>query len=264
MGTGPAPPSPQDEVNLKVYARRKTVKAYTTVHIHPPEAVLLVRYQRDFVQRRVLELGCGAGRLAAYLSPLTDHYVGFDLSAHMVNYCRSRFPGIAFHQGDMRDLTRFDAGAFRSVVAINNLLDAVSHEDRLRVLDQVRRVLEPGGLLVFSAHNINCSEGLGSPRLRFTANPCAQVRNIGEYIRSVINHALVKPRERREAGYALLNDTGHRYSVLHYYIDRKIQGMQLRDCGFNLLECVDDHGHSIGPEDDDSACASIYYVARRQ
>lgn len=256
------PASVQDEINLKLYRRSDLVKGYATANLHPPEAITLVRYRDDICGRRVLDLGCGAGRLAYYLRPLTGQYVGMDFSPHMVEYCQRTFPGLPFFQGDMRDLTRFDTGSVDTVFAINNLFDAVSHEDRLRVLGEVRRVLAAGGLLFFSAHNRNCSLGTAAPRLEFKLNPLSQLRGVVTYLRSVANHRRIKPRQRFEPDYALLNDRGHYYSVLHYYIRRDVQVRQLAGAGFESIECFDEAGQALRPGDDDSASSSIYYVAR--
>ena len=124
----------------------------------------MVRYRDDIAGRRVLDLGCGAGRLAIYLRPLTDHYVGLDQSPHMIGYCRRNFPGLVFHVGDMRALTQFDAGSFAAVFAVFNLFDAVSHEDRLALLGEVHRVLSADGLLFFSAHNRTYQHATAGPR----------------------------------------------------------------------------------------------------
>ena len=254
--------SAQDEINLKLYRRSDLVKDYTRVNLDPPEAVVMVRYRDDIHRRRVLDLGCGAGRLAFYLRPLTDKYVGVDFSPHMVQYCQRNFSGLSFAQGDMRDLTQFDAGSFDTVFAINNLFDAVSHEDRLQVLGEVRRVLAAGGLLVFSAHNRNCTLGTAAPQLEFNLNPLYQLREVAAYLRSVVNHRRIKPRQRFERDYALLNDGAHNHSVLHYYILRNVQAKQLAGAGFELIECLDESGQTLHPGDDDSACSSIYYLAR--
>lgn len=254
--------SARDDVNLKLYQRSDIVKSYATATLHPPEATILVRYREDFLNRRVLDLGCGAGRLTTYLRPLTDRYTGVDFSPQMVAHCRRQFPELVFRQADMRDLTQFECSSFDTVVAIYNMFDPVSHEDRLRVLGQVRRILTANGLLVFSAHNLNCVKGIGAPRLHFTLNPYSQWRNIVDYASSVANRLRIKPEERLEQDYALLNDCAHNYSLLHYYIRRQTQAEQLAGAGFGLLECLDHLGRTLAPGADDGDCASIYYVAR--
>jgi SAM-dependent methyltransferase len=251
----------QDEINRQVYNRADVVRLYATVQIDPPEAVALVRYREDVQGRRVLDMGCGAGRLAAYLAPLTDHYVGLDLSEHMVAYCRQHFDKQTFVQGDMCRLP-FEAGAFEAVFAVCNLIDAVSAEDRLVVLAEVRRVLVPGGLLLFSSHNRHWVGAGAPPRLERRRNPLTQLHCLWEYWQGVANHRRLRPSQRLETDHALLTDVGHNYACLHYYITRDAQARQLAAAGFRLLECLDERGRTLHAGDDDSAWSSIHYVAR--
>jgi SAM-dependent methyltransferase len=253
----------QDEINGALYQRADLVRLYTAVQLHPPEAVALVRYREDIQGRRVLDLGCGAGRLATYLRPLTNHYAGLDVSAHMVAHSRQRFPGLTFVQGDMRHLP-FEAGAFDAVLAVFNLFDAVSHDDRLKVLADVRRVLAPGGLLFFSAHNRNYAEADLVPRLHFSRNPITQLRLVGDYLRCVVNHRRIRKLQQACGEYALVNDEGHHFSALHYYIRRDAQARQLKTAGFELIECLDELGRTLRPEEDDRAYSCIHYLARSQ
>jgi SAM-dependent methyltransferase len=255
------PGSSQDEINGRFYQRPELVPIYAVVELRPPEAVALVRYREDIQQRRVLDLGCGAGRLASYIRPLTEHYVGLDCSGPMIDSCRRRFAGMTFVQADMRSLP-FEAGVFDAVLAVFNLFDAVSHEDRLRVLAEVRRVLVPGGLLFFSAHNRNWTQAAKPPRLRLSVNPFSQLRCAIEYLRERVNHRRIRRRQRVEAEYALLNDAAHGYSLLHYHISREVQERQLREAGFRLVECLDEMGRRLGEGDPDEANSSLHYVAR--
>jgi ubiquinone/menaquinone biosynthesis C-methylase UbiE len=216
-----SPGGPQDEINGRLYRRADLVRDSSVLTLSPPEVMALIRYREDVVGRRVLDLGCGAGRLAAYLRPLAGRYVGLDVSPHMVNHCRQAFVGLEFLRGDMRHLQAFSDNSFDTVFAICNLFDAVSQDDRLKTLAEVRRVLAPGGLLVFSAHNRNYS-GLGKgPTLQLSRNPFTQLRYLVEYLQSISNSRRIKPHQRFEADYVLLNDSGHNFAVLHYYISRE-------------------------------------------
>jgi SAM-dependent methyltransferase len=252
----------QDKINGRLYARPDLVRCYATTNLNPPEAVALVRYHEDICHRRVLDLGCGAGRLAVYLRPLTDHYVGVDISPHMVAYCRQTFPGLRFVHGDMRSLQDFAAGSFDSVFGVFNLFDAASHDGRLRILAEVRRVLAPGGLLVFSSHNRNHAQATKGPRVHFQCNPLSQLRRVMEYLQARANHRRIKREQRFEQEYALVNDSAHNYALLHYYISREAQARQLTGVGFHLVESLDEWGRTLGVNDDDSDYSSIHYVAR--
>ncbi len=250
-----------DEVNGLLYRSAALVPLYATIQLHPPEAIALVHYREEIQGCRVLDMGCGAGRLTTYLRLLTDDYSGLDISPHMIAYCRQRFPELSFFQGDIRQLP-FADGCFATVFAVFNLFDIVAHDDRLKVLAEVHRVLKPGGLLIFSAHNRNWATATQGPQLDFRLNPLAQLRCVRQYLREMANHRRIKPRQHVEKDYALWNDAGHDYAVLHYYIDRDTQSRQLAGAGFRLLECLDELGRTLGPQDDDSAYSSLHYVAR--
>jgi SAM-dependent methyltransferase len=254
--------SPPDEINAGLYDRSELVQEYAIVNLHPPEATALVRYHDDVNGRRVLDLGCGAGRLAVYLRPLTEKYVGVDRSPHMVAHCRRTFAGLPFFQADMRDLKDFGTASFDSVFAVFNLFDGVTHDDRLRIFAGVRRVLAPRGLLFFSSHNRNYTNAASAPHLQISRNPISQIRRAGEYIRQSANHRRMRTQQRFERDYALLNDAGYNYAVLHYYIGRDVQRQQLADSGFELIECLDERGRTLAAGADDSGFSSIHYIAR--
>ena len=99
--------------------------------------------------RRVLDLGCGDGRLSALVlehRATVEHVLAIDISAPMLDLARQRFAGderVQVQQGDLRDpITRL--GAFDVVVsgfAIHHLAD----ERKQSLFAEVARQLAPGG-----------------------------------------------------------------------------------------------------------------------
>ena len=53
--------------------------------------------------------------------------------------------------------------------------------------------------------------------------------------------------ERHEPDYAILNDVGHGYAVMHYYVTRDSQVSQFEAHGFEVLDCLDLDGTPVGP-----------------
>lgn len=120
---------------------------------------------------RVLDIGCGAGRVAAPLAPILaargGRYLGFDISRSAIAYCRRRFAGqpqLAFEHldvwnGDYNPGGRtpeleasfpaadgaFDL-AFATSVFTHMRLPAVR-----RYLAEAARTLAPGGRFAFTA-----------------------------------------------------------------------------------------------------------------
>jgi ubiquinone/menaquinone biosynthesis C-methylase UbiE len=100
---------------------------------------------------RVLEIGMGSGEMLRKLVHANPDGVtiGLDLSPKMAAFAQQRVrqdnPQASAHCGavDVRSLP-FNDGAFDAVVCCF-LLELLSHEDILRTLREVQRVLRPGG-----------------------------------------------------------------------------------------------------------------------
>lgn len=251
----------QGEVNDRVYQTPSVVRHYPSDKLEVAEAQALLKYQWAFAGRDVLDLGVGTGRTAIYLAPLAHRYLGVDYSPYMVRQASQRLPQLQFELADMRDLSSQSPQSFDFVMGSNNVLDAVSHEDRIQVLQEVHRVMRPGGLLVFSAHNRSYRHALRGPRMRLSRNPLTLLRNGLRLARQWRNFLRLKGATRQELQYALLTDVGHDYACLHYYIDREAQSSQLHAMGFRLLEVFTVWGGSLGMDEVAESSPWLLYVA---
>jgi SAM-dependent methyltransferase len=252
------------EVNERVWARRNFVRAYSGRTLRPPEVLLLVRY-REALSGRVLELGCGAGRFTGYLIELAREVHAIDVSPTMIDQCRRRYPGATYALGDMRDLAALVAGPFDVVVAGANILDVLGEEERRRVLGEVRRLLVPEGLLVMSTHNRAHLPYLQvPPHLRPAPNLFRLARQIAAMPVFLYNHRRVRALQRSEERYAIVNDDAHRYSLLHYYVTRDDQERQFAECGFDLIECLDEEARPVPRAEKAAESMELQYVAQRR
>ena len=98
---------------------------------------------------RVLDLGCGMGRLAAALAGEVASVVGLDVSAAMLQVARTRCANLGnatFRQSSGRDLAAFAAASFELVTAIDVFPYLVDAENGLaaRHLHEIARVLALG------------------------------------------------------------------------------------------------------------------------
>jgi SAM-dependent methyltransferase len=252
----------QASVNTSVRARGRFVQDYATADLRPPEITVLLRH-RDALAGRVLELGCGAGRLTRYLTLLAEHVHGIDVSEPMLAHCRATLPQATFSRVDLRDLTGFGDGSFDAVVAPFNVLDVLDDAGRREVLGQVRRILPAGGLLVMSSHNRAYAPRLRTPVHVESRSPRRLAANVVRLPRRLRNHRRLAPYVRSERDYAVLNDEAHDYSLLHYYVGRDAQDRQFRDTGFELVECLDLDARPVAQGEDAPASSELHYVARR-
>lgn len=253
----------QDLVNERVYFAPGVERCYRSRVLTPVETTALVKYRAAFVNRDVLDIGVGTGRTTLHLQPMAHRYEGIDYSPVMVRHMRAAMPGAAVRQIDMRDLSAFDEAGFDTVFATGDVLDTVSHADRLRTLREAARVLRPGGLFMFSSHNLACRRAGHFPTLGVSAHPVAQARHVARWLRQLANHARIARLRQARDGHALLNDAGHDFACLHYYVDPAAQRRQLVDAGFELIDVIDASGHCVGADDACPESPSLMFVACR-
>ena len=251
----------QSLINAAFWQRGNEVAAYANRNLSPAEVMILVRY-RDAFAGRILELGCGAGRLTGYILALGGDVLGTDISQAMVEYCRRTYPGGSFRVLDLRDLTSLD-DRYDVVVAGNNLLDVLDDQARRSALAEIRRLLEDGRLAVLSSHNRAFASQVPSPLTAVRgAGKLHALARLTRVPRWISNRRRLRPHERQEDGYAIVNDEAHDFGLLHYYIDRDAQARQLAEAGLVLVECIDRDGAAVGPGEHAAGSSELYYVAR--
>jgi ubiquinone/menaquinone biosynthesis C-methylase UbiE len=149
---------------------RETFSACTS-----PEPTWLARQLGDLNGKRILELGCGAGEGAVYFALAGADVTATDLSPGMLAVVEK----VASHHGvavktmvsSAEDLSSFASGSFDIVYGANTL----HHVDIERCLDEVKRVLKPGGLGAFwdpVAHN---------PVINIYRRMASKVRTVDEH-----------------------------------------------------------------------------------
>jgi SAM-dependent methyltransferase len=102
----------------------------------------------EAVDDPVAEIGCGPGQVGAFVRKHGRRVVGVDLSAEMARLANTRLDSAL--AADMRRLP-VQSGQLAGIVAFY----AVIHLPRTELgaaLTEFRRVLQPGGRLLFSAH----------------------------------------------------------------------------------------------------------------
>ena len=263
----------QDQINHEFWARGGYIKDYTHRVLHPAEVLLLVRY-REQLSGRTLEIGCGAGRILGYLIALGGESHGVDISPEMVEYCHRVWPEASVRTGDLTALGEVTDGVFDALFAADNVLDVLSLEPRRAALAAWRELLAPGGVLIFSSHNLAAADP--DRRLRAPAAGNALVARLRRalhhtpawMLQAVLrlrlraaNRRRLAPLTSRADDHAVLNDLAHDFSLLHFYVQRDAQERMLNELGYELLECLQLDGHPV-PAGAEAHGPSLYYVAR--
>ncbi|MEV0323233.1 class I SAM-dependent methyltransferase [Streptomyces sp. NPDC050658] len=103
------------------------------------------------VGARVLDAGCGTGRVMIRLAELGYDCVGVDLDASMLAVARRQAPELPWIQADLAALDPAEpqlAEGFDLVVAAGNIFPLLAAGTEAAVVGRLASVLRPGGLLV--------------------------------------------------------------------------------------------------------------------
>jgi ubiquinone/menaquinone biosynthesis C-methylase UbiE len=129
-----------------------TAAAYLTSHVHATGKDLqtLAAEVATTPGAKVLDMGCGAGHASFAVAPQAGAVVAYDLAPQMLATVAAAavergFANIATQHGAAESLP-FDAASFDWVIS---RLSAHHWHDVPRALTEVRRVLKPGGRVIF-------------------------------------------------------------------------------------------------------------------
>jgi SAM-dependent methyltransferase len=99
---------------------------------------------------RILDAGCGTGRVAIRLAELGHDVVGVDVDASMLAVARREAPSLTWHEGDLAHLP--DAVAadapYDVVVMAGNVVPLLAEDTLPAVVAGLAALLRPDGLLV--------------------------------------------------------------------------------------------------------------------
>lgn len=102
---------------------------------------------------RVLDVGCGSGRLYGALSEKKISYIGIDQSEKMIEIARKEHPDAEFLVGDMTAIPFPDA-EFDAVFCVAAFHHLSSESARKKTLLEMKRVLKPSGKIILTNWNL--------------------------------------------------------------------------------------------------------------
>lgn len=121
--------------------------------IHQTEVSLLEEALKDVVPGgRVLEIGCGTGRLLRTVASMGFRAEGLDASPAMLAEARKQVPDATFFLGEASEIP-MDSGTYDFVYAVRLLNQTSSQHYALRVVDESLRLTAPGGFALIEFVN---------------------------------------------------------------------------------------------------------------
>ena len=149
----------------KSFTTEKTVSDYTRavkeIGLWESEKLMIKKYFNP--EKRILDIGCGAGRTTIGFYKLGYHLVeGLDLSEAMIVQARRISKelnyNITFSVGDAACLYYEDETFGAALFSFNGIMQIPGRENRTKVLKEIKRILKPEGHFLFTTHDRNCSK----------------------------------------------------------------------------------------------------------
>ncbi|MFB7756145.1 class I SAM-dependent methyltransferase [Streptomyces sp. NPDC056121] len=131
-------------------SRESVIQAYSQwTDVFVEEALIISRYVRNGA--RVLDLGCGSGRMAGPLLKRGCTYLGVDASDGMISAAQSLHPDLSFVTENIVDYT-YGAGDYDAVLLMHNVIDSLYPYGRRRAFLASCYERLGDGILIFSSH----------------------------------------------------------------------------------------------------------------
>ena len=126
-----------------------------------PDVELYCEFAKN-AQGRVLELGCGSGRILIPIARASVEITGVDLSEHMLKRCRLKLESETVEVQKIVSLTQSSMTAFELneqfalvTIPFRAFQHMVTVDEQITCLKSVYRHLQPGGKLLFDVVNVD-------------------------------------------------------------------------------------------------------------
>jgi len=160
----------------------------------------------DPASARVLNIGCGIGRVERHLAPLVGELFAVDVSGEMIRRARERlasFGNVVLREVASDEYLAFFPDGFFDLVFSLLVLQHVEKEDAFRYLEDARRVLRPGGILFVQFPNLLSPEYSHAFRSAIASRPRNPAR-VRPYVEAEVRHLVAlagfDPRELTVSG----------------------------------------------------------------
>jgi ubiquinone/menaquinone biosynthesis C-methylase UbiE len=221
-----------NDKNKTTYSTASIVRHYAQLNaLQPAEKAVLKLLQHQSSSIKMLDIGVGGGRTTQHFSKIASEYIGIDYSADMISACRKRFSAVSqkmqFEVCDARDMSQFADNSFDFILFSFNGIDYVSHQERLKIFQEINRVGKPGGYFFFSSHNLQSLEKEFDVRKQLSLNPLKTYINLAMFSLLRLVNRSIDLAHIKAADYVIVRDESHNFQLKTYYVRPKEQIHQL-------------------------------------
>ncbi|MEA5462368.1 class I SAM-dependent methyltransferase [Leptothoe sp. PORK10 BA2] len=226
--------------NESTYNAADIVNYYAQLNrLQPAEAGILERLRHQLPTMKMLDIGVGGGRTAQHFAPLVEHYIGIDYSSEMVIACQKRFRQLShpmrFEVGDARDLSQFKNNSFDFILFSFNGIDYASHQDRLKIFQEIERVGKEGCYFFFSSHNLQALERNLMWQNQIGPNPLKTYENLVMLGLFWLFNRPMNQKSMATKDHLIVRDESHNFRLDTYYI-RAAQQLKQLSTNFSHVE----------------------------
>jgi ubiquinone/menaquinone biosynthesis C-methylase UbiE len=150
--------------NLQAFKTAQAVDEFSVYMLFPEEKYLFAKYYKP--GDRILDLACGLGRTTLILHEMGFSVRGVDASEVFIKTAKKRLPYLDLRVGSYDCIAEADSAFSHVLISFNGIDYAFPESQRVIALRECARVLEPGGTLIYSSHNLK-SLHFFSPRYRY-------------------------------------------------------------------------------------------------
>lgn len=243
-----------------VYENEQTVAQYANKpFLFKAEKLLIDKNKKSWLDKIFVDIGVGAGRTTGFIAPFCRQYLAIDYSQAMIKSTEklfSHFSNAQFYYADAAKMDFIENNQIDVVLFSFNGIDSVDAAHRAKILQEIKRILKPGAMFLFSFHNTGNIKQLYS--FQWPKNPFKypkewqrkqKIKLINGDINQYINQDL-----------AILNDGANDFLSPILYIKPSLQLEQLKDLNFINFEAYDaQNGKKLNLSTIDSnTCPWIY------
>lgn len=142
----------ENEINyVRALSRPSIIKAYSNWNqLSDIERFLLNLYIKS--DSKIIDLGCGTGRIVRTIELNTKNYLGIDCSLEMICAAQELSPNYKFICEDILNPSNHGE-TYDVVLLMNNVIDMLHPHDRREAAFKLfEKYLKPDGTLIYSSH----------------------------------------------------------------------------------------------------------------
>ena len=232
-------------VNKALYDSEEIVNLFIPYcDLQKPENTILSEFREKLPNMKMLDIGVGAGRTTVHFARLAKEYIGIDCANNMIKAAQKKFQDypkkISFATIDASNMALFKDNYFDFILFSWCGIDYAEHDNRLKILTEIHRVLKPGGSFAFQTHNLtyqvkNCS-------IKLSKNPFILSQRINRLLQMRMLNKKDTWKAIRKTGkkpYIIFRDETHNFRMTTYIISPAEQIKQLTHLGFSETKILD-------------------------